>query len=581
MLIKNELEAIVKTAFMACGYGDDLGHVSESKRPDLCQFQSNDVFAVAKKNKLNPKEIGEKVVTVLSQDKRIKEAAFVLPGFINITLSDDFLLDTLMTMVSDEKLGVEQAGFGKKLVLDYGGPNVAKPLHVGHLRSAIIGESIKRIAKTSAYEVIADIHLGDWGLPLGLVIHELQLRYPQWDVFQDDFVPPSQDIVINPELLYEIYPLASKKSKEDADYLQKARTVTAFLQAGHLGYRTLWQEVVAKSCEDIKKDYDTLNVSFDLWYGESDADSAIPRLMRILEDKNLLRESEGAKVVDVLLDSDKSPMPPVIVEKSDGSSIYATTDLATVVQRMEDFNPDAIWYFADNRQSLHYEQFFRVAKLAGMVPADFDFSFLGFGTMNGPDGKPFKTRDGGVPSLSYLLQLAKETAQRKLAESDRNVKEQDAEVIGVAALKFGDLINHPQSNYIFDIDKFLAFEGKTGNYILYNNVRILSILDKLKEDRHQIKRPEAIHSESERQLILRILRNPEQFRLALEEKAPSFVTENTYQIATMLAKFYAENNVIQQENKKIQTDWINLLKITHRFLVFNLDNLAIDTVEEM
>ena len=582
MSLKNELEKIVKDAFNQCGFDGNVGNVTESNRPDLCQFQSNDSFAVAKKEKRNPKEVGEAVVAVLNNNSRIKEAVFAPPGFINITLTDAFLIESLDAMVRDQHRGIHQVGAGQTLVLDYGGPNVAKPLHVGHLRSAVIGEAVKRIARKSGYTVISDIHLGDWGLPLGLVITELKSRYPEWNCFQDGFDGDHDDsIKITPELLYDVYPTASKISKENPEYLAQARDVTAKLQAGHPGYRLLWEIIITVSKADVKKDYDKLNVSFDLWYGESDADPLIPELMARLETLNLIRESEGAKVVDVIEDTDKSPMPPVIVEKSDGSSIYATTDLATIIQRQNDFNPDKIWYIVDKRQGLHFEQVFRVAKKASLVRDDASFNFLGFGTMNGADGKPFKTRDGGIMKLSDLLELVSETANSKLAESGRTVEEGDALKIGVAALKFGDLINQPTSDYMFDVDKFLAFEGKTGSYILYNNVRILAILAKMNQDTTSIAKLHKITNDSERALILKLLRNPEQFLLSITESAPNFVTENTYLIAAAFAKFYADSNIAKEEDLETQASWINLLRITHQILEFNVDALGIQTVKKM
>lgn len=582
MSLKIELEKIVKEAFNQCGFEGNVGNVTESNRPDLCQFQSNDSFAVAKKEKRNPKEVGEAVVEALNKNSKIKEATFAPPGFINITLTDEFLIESLDTMIRDHNKGIHQVGKDQTMVLDFGGPNVAKPLHVGHLRSAVIGEAVKRIARTSGFKVIGDIHLGDWGLPLGLVITELRERFPAWNCFQDGFTADSDDSIdITPELLYDVYPTASKKSKEDDAYLAKAREITAQLQEGHAGYRLLWKIIIETSKADVKKDYDKLNVSFDLWYGESDADAYIPELMQTLEDKNLIEISDGAKVVDVLEETDKKPMPPVIVQKSDGSSIYATTDLATIIQRQKDFNPNKIWYVVDKRQGLHFEQVFRVAKKAELVNADTDFHFLGFGTMNGADGKPYKTRDGGIMSLSSLLELVESTANIKLNESGRETNQDDALKIGVAALKFGDLINHPTSDYIFDVDKFLAFEGKTGSYILYNNVRILAILKRFNSEPSNIDAMTKISSENERSLVLKLLRNPEQFLIAMNESAPNFITENTYQIAAAFAKFYAESNIAKEEDKDTQSSWINLLKITHQILEFNLDTLGIQTVKEM
>ena len=579
MSLFKEIEKIVKDSFSQAGF-EGFGSISESNRPDLCQFQSNDAFAIAKSKKMNPKLVCDQVVAILEEHPAMEAVTFAPPGFINITVTDEFLLTAFNQMVNDVHLGIEQIGVGKSIVMDYGGPNVAKPLHVGHVRSAVIGESVKRIAQSVGYEVIADVHLGDWGLPLGLVITELELRYPEWQCFQEGFEGATDETVdITPELLYEVYPTASAKSKEDAEYLAKARDVTAKLQEGHAGYRLLWEIIIDVSKKDIRSDYDKLDVSFDYWYGESDADTYIPGLMDTLKEKNLLRESDGALVVDVVTDEDKSPMPPVIVEKSDGSSIYATTDLATIVQRQEDFNPDKIWYVVDKRQGLHFEQVFRVARKAELVNSDTEFHFLGFGTMNGPDGKPFKTRDGGIMSLSNLVQMVTDSSYEKLSQTQENPSMEDALNIGTAAIKFGDLINHPVSDYVFDIDKFLSFEGKTGSYILYNNVRILAILNRLeaKQD-YEVK---MIKGEHDRNLILKLLRNPEVFITAIENQAPNHVAEATYQIAVAFAKFYTENNISKESDTKQKESWLGLLQKTNQLLTFNLDKLGIKTVEKM
>lgn len=574
-----EIETIVKESFTKAGF-DGFGSISESNRPDLCQFQSNDAFSVAKSHKMNPKLVCDQVVEILQDHPAMEEVTFAPPGFINITVTDAFLLESFNKMVNDEFLGIQQVGKGKSIVMDYGGPNVAKPLHVGHVRSAVIGESVKRIAKAVGYEVIADVHLGDWGLPLGLVITELELRHPEWHCFQEGFNGTEDETVkITPELLYEVYPTASAKSKEDPAYLKKARDITAKLQDGHPGYRLLWEIIIDVSKKDIRSDYEKLDVSFDYWYGESDADAFIPGLMKTLEEKELLRESDGALVVDVVTEEDKSPMPPVIVEKSDGSSIYATTDLATIVQRQKDFNPDKIWYVVDKRQGLHFEQVFRVARKAELVDEETEFHFLGFGTMNGPDGKPFKTRDGGIMSLSSLVQMVTDSSYEKLTQTQENPSKKDALNIGTAAIKFGDLINHPVSDYVFDIDKFLSFEGKTGSYILYNNVRILAILNRLEATKtYEVKK---IKGEHDRNLILKLLRNPEVFLNAIENQAPNHVAEATYQIAVAFAKFYTENNISKESEQEQKESWLGLLQKTSQIITFNLDKLGIKTVEKM
>ncbi|CAM3611140.1 arginine--tRNA ligase [Erysipelothrix urinaevulpis] len=579
MSLLEKINVIVSVCFAEAGYPNH-GQVTESKRPDLCQFQSNDSFVIAKEEKINPKIVCERVIEILERNPHLKNVTFAPPGFINIDVTDEFLLDSLSEMMASKTLGIKQIGVGQSIIMDYGGPNVAKPLHVGHVRSVVIGEAMKRIARTSGYDVIGDIHLGDWGLPIGLVILELQTRNPEWACFSDDFEETNHlTIEVYPEDLYEIYPYASAKSKEDDQYLKDARLITARLQEGHQGYRFLWKKIISASKQDIKKDYDKLDVEFDYWYGESDADVYIPQLMEILKQKDLIRESEGALVVDILTDEDKSPMPPVIVEKSDGSSIYATTDLATIIQRERDFTPDKYWYVVDKRQGLHFEQVFRVARKANLVSEDTDFNFLGFGTMNGPDGKPFKTRDGGVMSLSSLLQLVQDKSFKTLALTQKNPSELDALKIGTAAIKFGDLINHPSLDYVFDIEKFLSFEGKTGSYILYNNVRILAILEKMNVNKQLV--VSEIVNQYDRNLILRLLKNPEVFNTAVTQQSPNVVAESTYQISVAFAKFYAENNIAKEKDRNRQASWLGLMQATTKILTFNLDKLGIQTVEKM
>lgn len=560
MRFREALNIIVKEAFKSCGYDLDV-LVAVSKRPDLCQFQSNDAFKLAKQHGKTPEVIANEVIEVLSKDDRFSMVEFARPGFINMNVSDAFLLESLNNMMKDEHHYISQEGKDKRIVMDFGGPNVAKPLHVGHIRSAIIGESMKRIARRVGYEVIGDTHLGDWGLPLGLVIAELEvLGNPE----------------ITAELLNEVYPRASAKSKEDEDFLKKARLITSELQKGNAVYQDLWKQIIEISKEDFKAIYDVLGVSFELWLGESDAYHLIPELMEVLESKDLIRISDGAKVVDVLEESDKAPMPPVIVEKSDGSSIYATTDLATILDREKTYNPDKIWYVVDKRQGLHFEQVFRVAKKADLIDEKTELYFLGFGTMNGTDGKPFKTRDGGIMQLKDLIQLAKEKAQEKLNDKDDAL----AISIGTSAVKFGDLINDPTSDYVFDLDKFLSFEGKTGTYILYNIVRINGLLEKLGMD-DSLNEVHSITDAYDRDLALKLLDNPESYDLAIENHSPSVIAERAYQIATSIAKFYAVHHIVSEEDKEKQKDWVNILKYARKILINDLHDLGIEAVEKM
>ncbi len=583
--ITSKLQKIVGDAFEKCGYSREFAVVTTSDRLDLCQFQCNGAFAAAKKVKKAPFIVAEEVAKVLAEEPIFEKAEFAKPGFINMTLSDKYLLDHINSISNDEHLGIVQADKPMKIVLDYGGPNVAKPLHVGHLRSAIIGEAIKRIARACGHEVIGDTHLGDWGLQIGLVIAEMSERYPSYSCFSENFNAATDEL---PEIslaeLNEIYPFASKRAKEDEAFSIKAHAATAELQRGHAGYIALWKKIMTVSVGEIKKDYEKLNVYFDLWYGESDAGKYIPELLEILNEKKLLRESDGALVVDVVEDTDKAPMPPVIIQKSDGSSIYATTDLATIIQREKDFAPDAIWYLTDKRQDMHFTQVFRCAKKAGLVPETTEFGHYPFGTMNGKDGKPYKTRDGGVMRLGDFVKtiidgaLEKMTASEYVNEADR---EDNARKIGVAAIKFGDLINHRAKDYVFDIDKFLSFEGKTGTYILYTITRINSILKKLAISTDEVYPIEGIYSDIERELILKLSLTTNVFARSLAEKAPNYICENLFDISSLFSTFYHDNHIIDEQDKAKRDSWIALMLLTRRVLCMSLDVLGIETVESM
>lgn len=572
----------VSDAFSACGYNAELGTVSVSDRPELCQFQCNGSFQGAKLYKKAPLVIAEDVCNVLAEDKDIKSAEAVRPGFININVTDEYFTKFSEELAKDANCGVPQIAHGEKIIIDYGGPNVAKPLHIGHLRSAIIGESLKRLARSCGGEVLGDIHMGDWGLQIGLVIAELEVRNPDWKCFAEDF-DPNRDTVpaLDVNMLNEVYPFASKKSKEDDEFAAKAHTATFELQNGRSGYIALWQEIMRASVADLKSNYKKLNVDFDLWYGESDADKFIPTLMKALEDKKLLRESDGALVVDVVKEDDKAPMPPVIVKKSDNSSIYATTDLATIIQRRRDFSPNKIWYVVDKRQGLHFEQVFRCAKKAELVPADTELEFLGFGTMNGSDGKPYKTRDGGVMQLSELLKTVTDSAEEKLLASEFVTEENRAETarrVGMAAVKFGDLINHRAKDYIFDLDKFLSFEGKTGTYLLYTVTRINSILKKASETATDFS---GIYNDAQRELTISLILSSEAFCYAYAEKAPNYICESAYRIATSFSRFYHGTHILTEQDDEKRRSWISLIKLTKEILTKHLDVLGIETVDAM
>ncbi len=582
-LLTEQLSEIVSNAFEQCGYDRELGNVTVSDRQDLCQFQCNGAFGAAKQAHKAPFMVAEEVAAILRENKIFSKAEMVKPGFLNLNLSDEAILERIRAISSDEFLGIEQAENPETILIDYGGPNVAKPLHIGHLRSAIIGESLKRLAKATGNKVLGDVHLGDWGLQIGLVIAELSVRNPEWECFAPDFPADGSVPKLDADTLCEIYPFASKKSKEDEEFSALAHRVTAELQNGRAGYLALWKEILRVSVADLKQNYAKLGVDFDLWYGESDADKYLDELMKRLQERNLLRESDGALVVDVAEESDKAPMPPVIVRKSDNSSIYATTDLATIIQREKDFAPDKIWYVVDKRQGLHFTQIFRCAKKAELVPQSTELYHIGFGTMNGADGKPYKTRDGGVMRLSDLIETATKAAHEKMQSSgfvSDDERQELAQKIGVAAVKFGDLINNPSKDYIFDLDKFLSFEGKTGTYLLYTISRINSICKRLGEE-EACEQFSGVYTDVERELALGIILTGETFRRAMQEKAPNYICENAYQLAAVFSRFYHDNRIIDEPDDAKKATWISLIRLTRRLLLKHLDVLSIEPVDQM
>lgn len=583
--ITQVLTETVSAAFEECGYDKAFGDVIVSDRLDLCQFQCNGSFACAKQFRKAPFLIAGEVSKRLKENPIFKTAEAVNPGFINMTLTDEYLLYVLAQIEQDAHAGIPQVETPETILLDYGGPNVAKPLHIGHLRSAIIGEALKRLARATGRTVISDIHLGDWGLQIGLVIAELEQRNPSWRCFSADFDEQKDSVeTLSVDALNEIYPFASKKSKTDEQFKQKADRITAELQSGRAGYIALWKEIMRASIADLKKNYANLNVDFDLWYGESDAEKYVGELVSRLTEQGLLRESEGAMVVDVAEESDNAPIPPVIIKKTDNSNIYATTDLATIIQRQKDFAPDEMWYIVDKRQSLHFTQVFRCAKKAGLVPAGTKLEHLGFGTMNGSDGKPYKTRDGGVMRLSDLLDTVISAAQEKISASaytDQTDQKELAKKIGIAAVKFGDLSNHRAKDYIFDLDKFLSFEGKTGTYLLYTVTRINSILKKVDSGSETPVRFTDIYTPAERSLILTIILSSEAFAHAVAERAPNYVCENAYQLAAGFSTFYHDNYIASETDPAKKETWISLCILTRRLLLKHLDILGIEAVESM
>ncbi len=472
-------------AFEAAGYDASLGRVTPSNRPDLCEYQCNGAMAGAKQYRKAPIMIAKEAAEKLAGSAVFKEAEAVAPGFLNLKLSEEYLLNVVSGMAQEPKFGLELPETPKKIIIDYGGANVAKPLHVGHLRPAVIGESIKRICRYAGHEVIGDVHLGDWGLQMGLVIMGVKERQPDLVYFDEEFqgeYPKEAPFTISE--LEEIYPAASAKSKEDAAYKAAAMEATYKLQSGARGYRALWRHIMNVSVADLKKNYGSLNVEFDLWKGESDVHDLIPEMVAYMKEGGHAYISEGALVVDVKEEADTREVPPCMILKSDGAALYNTTDLATIMERMRLYHPDEIIYVVDKRQELYFEQIFRCARKTKLVDGDTRLKWIGNGTMNGSDGKPFKTREGGVMRLENLIRETRDEMYRKIREGREMSGEEAenvAETVAVAALKYGDLSNQASKDYVFDIDRFTSFEGDTGPYILYTAVRIKSILNKYKE----------------------------------------------------------------------------------------------------
>ena len=572
----------MQQAFSDAGYDPAFGRVTVSNRPDLCEYQCNGALAAAKQYKCAPIQIAKAVAEKLdARDFDMVEA--VMPGFLNLKLSGSFLKAYLEQMRANEDFGVVKTGAGKTIVVDYGGPNVAKPLHIGHLRSAIIGESLKRLYKFFGYNAIGDIHLGDWGLQMGLIIAELKRRQPELPYFDPDYTgeyPEQAPFTISE--LEEIYPAASARKKEDEAFAEQAHTATFELQQGRRGYRALWQHIMNISVADLKKNYENLGVSFESWLGESDADPYIPPMVQDLKDRGLAVESEGAWVIPVAQESDKKEVPPCILVKSDGSAIYATTDLATMVQRMQDFHPDKILYVTDKRQSLHFEQVFRAARKAGIVPETTALEHLGFGTMNGKDGKPFKTRDGGVMRLETLVKDMTDFVRAKVVENQIVAAEEVEDTtrkIAMAALKYGDLSNQPTKDYIFDLDRFAAFEGNTGPYILYTIVRIKSILAKYGSwENLEIQEPANSYAKD---LMIAITKFAPALESALATSAPNLICAYIYELAGCVNKFYHETRILGEEDALKQAGYIALIGLAKDVLEQCIDILGFSAPEKM
>lgn len=577
----------LQNAFAECGYDKKYAKVSLSNRPDLCEYQCNGAMAAAKEYKKAPFMIADEVVAKLDKNPLFDRIESVKPGFINIILSGQAVADYVNEMAQAKQFGYENPEKPKTVIVDYGGANAAKPLHVGHLRSAVIGESVKRIQRFAGNKVIGDVHLGDWGLQMGLIIEELRDRKPELPYFDEQFTgeyPAEAPFTISE--LEEIYPAASAKSKEDAAFMERAHNATLKLQSGDKACTAIWKHIMAVSKADLKKNYDNLNVSFDLWKGESDAQPYIPSMVQEMIDKGLAYESQGAMVVDIQEEGDTKELPPCIVRKSDGAALYATSDLATLVEREKLYQPDAYIYLADKRQELHFTQVFRVAKKAGIVNPQAEMTFLGFGTMNGKDGKPFKTRSGGVMRLEHLIADINEAVYKKMMEN-RTMDEEEArataKIVGLAALKYGDLSNQASKDYVFDIERFASFEGNTGPYILYTIVRIKSILNKYTDSGKTLENLSINPADSatEKALMLSLAKFSEIMAAVYTEKAPHKLCQFIYEVSNAFNGFYHDTKILAETDEAKQKGYIALICLTKAVLEQCIELLAIECPDRM
>ena len=584
-LISDEL----KFAFAKLYDDDKYGKVNISNRPDLCEYQCNGAMAAAKAFKKKPIDIANEVVELLKESDSFDKIEAVMPGFININISNSFIEKYINDMSNVPKYGIEFDSPAKKIIIDYGGANVAKPLHIGHLRSAIIGESLKRMGRFFGNEMIADVHLGDWGLQIGLIIEELRERKPDLVYFKENYdgeFPKEAPFTLND--LEEIYPAASKKSKVDESFRQRAQEATLELQNGYKPYRAIWRHIMNLSIEDLKKNYGSLLVDFDLWKGESDADPYIPDLIKDLEDRKIARVSEGALVVDIAMEGDKKELPPCIIRKSDGAALYATSDLGTLIEREKLYSPDEYIYIADKRQELHYTQFFRVAKIAGIVPDNHVLKYIGFGTINGKDGKPLKTRDGGVVRLETVIKDIEDAVFAKIKETRDEMSDEEArntaKIVGLAAIKYADLSNQAAKDYIFDIDRFTSFEGNTGPYILYTIVRIKSILEKYYESGNEkvslndLTVPkEDIH----KKLYMELAGYNEIMKAAWTELAPHKICQFIYSVSNTFNSFYHEIKILSESDEEKKKGYLATILLTKKILESAINLLGIEAPDKM
>ncbi|MBO5376158.1 MAG: arginine--tRNA ligase [Bacilli bacterium] len=574
--LEEKLTSIVKDA----GYDVEVA-LCQSNRPDLGEYQVNDAMKLAKEYHKSPVVIANEILEKMKEHDIFTNLNIAGAGFINISLSDKFLIDYINEIKNDITKNVDKQQ-SKKIMIDYGGANVAKALHVGHLRSPNIGEALKRLANLLGHETIGDVHLGDSGLQAGIVVQEMKERFPDLPCFKEDYDGSDFELPITEEDLKEIYPTGSRKTKEDETLLENARQITFQIQKNHLGYSKLWDKVSALSIKGIKKTYDKLNTSFELWEGERDSFKYIPEMMEYLNSKGLTYISEGATVMDVKEETDDKEIPPIILQKSDGAYLYATTDLATIYSRIKRFNPDEIWYTTDLRQELHFEQVFRAATKS-KISENVKLGFFGFGTMNGPDGKPFKTRSGGVMSLDELIEIIKDECYKRINDNivEKENKEKLSEEIAIAALKYADLLPYRATDYIFDPAKFSDLDGKTGPYLLYSTIRIKSLLKKAEMEGIKYENYTKLKGKTERDVIITLLNMPSVITRAYESKSLNEVAEYIYKLTSIYNKFYSENKIIIEEDNELRESWLVLSKTIYDTNMLLLDLMGIKCPEKM
>jgi len=592
MSLRTTLTELFSAAFVAEGVSARFGEVVVSQRPELADFQCNGALAAAKEAGRSPSEIAEAVVDRIDVPGIVEGLSIAGPGFINITVTSQALSEAINTMADDERLATPKVSDPMTVVVDYGGPNMSKALHVGHLRAAVIGESVKRLFRFLGHETIGDIHIGDWGMPIGQLIVELEDRQGDLPYFDPEYDPdidgpyPS-DSPVTLDDLSDMYPIITARCAEDPAVAERARVATFDLQNGRAGYLALWQHFHDVSVAEQKKDFADLDVEFDVWYGESTVNDRLEPLVIRLLNEGVARESQGAVIVDVSEESDKRELPPLLLTRSDGSFLYSTTDLATVEMRVADMDADAVLYVVDARQGLHFEQVFRAARKAGMGAEDTVLEHIGFGTVNDTHGKPFKTREGDVLRLGDLIDLVTSAASERLDAAhiaEDYPAEERAEIarrVGLAALKFGDLSNHRTSNYVFDLDRFASFEGKTGPYLQYSAVRIKSVLRKATELGIGLGPVIDPTVEQERNLMLRLIRLPHILERAADLRAPNVLAEYAYDVATDFSRFYEHCHILTEEDADRQASWLTLVETTLRTLALLLDLLGIEIPERM